>query len=63
MKNWSTNTKELRKDKDKFAIWKLEQLINFGLGGERLGINELKKYWSVIDIDPFKRRFLALFVN
>ena len=62
MKNWSTDTKELEKDKDKFAVWKLEQLINFGLGGEKLDLGELKKYWSVIAIDPFKRKFLALFV-
>jgi len=36
MKNWSTNTKELRKNKDKFAVWKLEHLINFGLGKKKL---------------------------
>ncbi len=63
MKNWSTNTKELKKDKDKFAVWKLEQLINFGLDGKKLKINELKKYWNIIDIDSFKKKFLALFVN
>ena len=63
MKNWSTDTKELRKSKDKFAVWKLEQLINFGLGEEKLKINELKKYWDVLNIDPFKRKFLALFVS
>lgn len=62
MKNWSTDTKELSKDKDKFAVWKLEQLINFGLGKEKLKLSELKKYWNVINIDPAKRRFLALFV-
>ena len=33
VKNWSTNTDELKKDKDRFLIWKLEQLINFGLDG------------------------------
>jgi len=62
MKNWSTNTKELRKNKDKFAVWKLEQLINFGLGKKKLKLGELKKYWSVINIDPGKRKFLELFV-
>ncbi|MCX6723648.1 MAG: hypothetical protein NT155_00545 [Candidatus Staskawiczbacteria bacterium] len=62
MKNWSTNIKELKKNKDKFAVWKLEQLINFGLGKEKLNLNELKKYWSVINIDPAKRKFLSLFI-
>ena len=62
-KGISSDIKELKKNKGKFAIWRLEQLINFGLGEERLKIKELKKYWYVIDIDPFKRKFLALFMN
>ena len=36
MKNWSTNTKKLKQNKDKFAVWKLEQLVNFGLGKEKI---------------------------
>lgn len=63
MKNWSTDIKKLRKNKDNYAIWKLEQLVNFGLGKEKIKKNQLKKYWNVIDIDPFKRKFLALFVK
>ena len=63
MKNWSTDTKKLSKDKDKFVIWKLEQLVNFGLGKEKIKKSELKKYWNIIDIDSAKRKFLALFVN
>ncbi|MBI4653002.1 hypothetical protein HY750_02005 [Candidatus Kuenenbacteria bacterium] len=38
MKNWSINIKELRKNKDRFTVWKLEQLINFGLGKEKMGL-------------------------
>lgn len=63
MKNWSTDLTELKKDKVKFTAWKLEQLINFGLGQEKIKIDELKNYWSVLDIDPAKRKFLALFVS
>lgn len=62
MKNWSTNTSELKKNKEKFSIWHLEQLINFGLGKEKIDIDELRKYWAVAQIDPFKRKFLSLFV-
>ena len=36
MKNWSTDTKKLSKNQNKFTIWKLEQLINFGLGNEKI---------------------------
>ena len=63
MKNWSTDTKKLKKNKDKFAIWKLEQLVNFGLGKEKIKRSELKKYWNIINIDPLKRKFLSLFVK
>lgn len=63
MKNWSTDTKKLRSDKDKFAIWKLEQLVNFGLGRKKIRKSDLKKYWKVINIDPSKRKFLSLFVK
>jgi hypothetical protein len=63
MKNWSTDTKKLRGNKDKFAIWKLEQLVNFGLGGKKIKKSELRKYWKVIDIDPSKRKFLSLILK
>jgi len=62
MKNWSTDTKELKKNKGNFAVWKLEQLINFGLGKEKIKKNDLKKYWNLINIDSPKRKFLALFI-
>lgn len=62
MKNWSTDTLELQKDTKKFSIWHLEQLINFGLGKEKIDLDELRKYWDVVQIDPFKRKFLSLFV-
>jgi len=62
MKNWSTDVSKLQKNKEKFSIWRLEQLINFGLGEEKIDRDELKKYWDVVNIDPFKRKFLALFV-
>ena len=63
IKNWSTNTKKLRENKNEFAIWKLEQMVNFGLGNEKIKKSELKKYWNIINIDPAKRKFLALFVK
>lgn len=62
MKNWSTDTSELQKNTEQFAIWRLEQLINFGLGGEKISRADLRKHWKIIDIDPFKKTFLALFV-
>ena len=63
MKNWSVDIKKLRKSKEQFAIWKLEQMVNFGLDGKKIRKSELKKYWDIINIDPAKRKFLALFIK
>ncbi|MEK7503204.1 MAG: hypothetical protein AAB556_02025 [Patescibacteria group bacterium] len=63
MYNWSTDIKKLSRDKKGFNIWKLEQMINFGLGGKKLKKRELKKYWPIIKIDPLRRRFLSLLLN
>lgn len=60
MKNWATDLKELKKDKPKFIIWKLEQMINFGLNNEKLSRKELKKYWNKLYIDPLKKRYLKM---
>lgn len=58
MYNWSTDTKTLSKNPEKFAVWRLEQLINFGLKGEKLNLLELKKYFNQLKIDPQKKTYL-----
>lgn len=63
MYNWSTDTKKLSKYPEKYAIWKLEQLINFGLNGQKLNLTELKKYFSKLNIDRQKRKYLAYLLN
>ena len=60
MYNWSTDEKELKNDKEQYTLWRLEQLINYGLGNEKLNEGELKKYWDRLIIDPYRRNFLAL---
>ena len=63
MFNWSTDTKELKKYPEKYAIWKLEQLINFGLDGKKLKLSELRKYFSKLKIDPQKKRYLKFLLS
>lgn len=58
MKNWSTNTNRLEKDTQKYTLWKLEQLINFGLDSQKLPEKELRKYFTKLSIDPLKKAFL-----
>ncbi|MBU3979545.1 hypothetical protein KJ980_01690 [Patescibacteria group bacterium] len=62
MYNWNTNITELKKNPESYAIWKLEQLINFGLDGERIEKRELVKYWDKIHIDSQKRKVLAFWL-
>lgn len=58
--NWSVDLKELKKNKEAYTIWKLEQMINYGLDGERLDRKLLKKYWRRLYIDPAARRVLRM---
>lgn len=62
MHNWSTDISQLKKNKKKYTIWHLEQLVNFGLNKEKISTSEIKKYWNNIDIDPARKKFLRLIV-
>lgn len=58
MYNWSIDLKQLKKDKDGYAVWQLEQMVNFGLGGKKISKSQLKKYWPLLNLDPLKKRYL-----
>jgi len=58
MYNWSVDTKRLKKDKTSWEKWQLEQMINFGLGGKKIGKTLLIKYWPHLNIDSQKKKFL-----
>lgn len=59
MYNWSVDTARLKKNTEKFNIYKLEQAINFGLNGSRLSIGKLRKNFNNLKIDPHKKDYLA----
>ncbi|MGI0134735.1 MAG: hypothetical protein ACREBW_07255 [Candidatus Micrarchaeaceae archaeon] len=59
-KHWSVDTTELQKDPDAYAVWRIEQAVNFGIRDQKLSREELHKYWDRLDIDPLKKRFLSL---
>lgn len=44
MYNWSTNENVLKTHTKSYALWKLEQRVNFGLNGEKLVAQDLKTY-------------------
>jgi hypothetical protein len=58
MYNWSVDLERLKQYQEQFLIWKLGQLINFGLGGEKLDRPLVIKYWDRLRLDPSRRRFL-----
>lgn len=62
MYNWSGNKAKINKKTKAYRLWHLEQLINFGLNGEKINLKDLKKYWNELNIDNNKRRFLQLFL-
>ena len=59
MYNWSTDTAILKKDKEQYVLWKLEQLLNYGLGDEKLNRAEVRKYWRKLYLDPKTKKYLA----
>lgn len=63
MYNWSVDENQLRQDPSAHAKWRLEQLINFGLNGEKINEQELKTYWSDLALDPARRRFLDFLIH
>ncbi|MDO8498736.1 MAG: hypothetical protein Q7S44_03035 [bacterium] len=62
MYNWNIDTTELKKDSRKYTKWKLEQMINFGLNGEKIKEKELRKYWHELDIDLARRKVLVFWL-
>ncbi len=63
MYNWSTDEKQLKKNKEKYAIWKLEQMVNFGLDGKKLKMSDLRKYWNKLQIDSARKKLLQIFLR
>ena len=61
MHNWSVDVKRLKKHPKKYALWRLEQLINYGLDGEKLDKKEVKRLWPEIKdrIDPNTKAYLG----
>jgi len=57
-KHWSVNTKDLEKDPDTYAIWMLEQWVNWGIGDDLAKKADLIKYWDKLDLDEWKRKAL-----
>jgi len=58
--NWSVDTARLKRNRQKREKWKIEQLVNFGLGNEKIFKKLLVKFWPELNLDPVKKRLLKL---
>lgn len=58
MYNWSVDEKQLKKYPKEYQIWKLEQMINWGLGGEKINKRLLLRYWRKLFMDKPTRNYL-----
>ena len=63
MQHWSVDTTELQKDPRAFAIWNLENAINYGIRDGKISEDALRMYWNDLDLDPYKKKFLALLLD
>jgi len=48
MYNWSTDEDYLKQFPEEYERWRLLQLINYGLDGEKLDLKKLRHYWLKI---------------
>lgn len=59
MYNWSVDEKQFKKaDPKAYQIWRLEQMINYGLGREKLNSNAVRLHWNKIYMDTPTRKYL-----
>lgn len=64
MYNWSVDEKAFKKaDPEGYEKWRLEQMINWGLGGEKLNAATLQKHWALLFLDPIKKQYLTFLLE
>lgn len=65
MINWNTDEEQLKKNHPKeYKLWRLTQLINYGLEGEKLDEKEVRAVWPKIKdrLNPDKRKVIEFYI-
>lgn len=65
MNHWSVDKEKFKKeDPEGYRLWRLIQLINYGLDGEKLDREEVKKAWPKIKghLDPYSKRAIEFLI-
>ncbi|MDA1079602.1 MAG: hypothetical protein O2840_02850 [bacterium] len=63
MRNWSVNTLQLDTNSAEGTKWRYEQLINFGLEGERLQRETVRTLLPTLQIDSAKKKLLQFLLT
>lgn len=59
MHNWSVDEKTFKRlDPKGYKIWRIQQLINYGLDGEKLSRKDVKRYWKKFYLDSYTKKYL-----
>ncbi|PIQ70125.1 hypothetical protein COS55_01135 [Candidatus Shapirobacteria bacterium CG03_land_8_20_14_0_80_40_19] len=60
MYNWSVDENYLKKFPKKYRLWRLEQMLSYGLDGQKIKRKELLESWDFLKnrLDPQRKRFL-----
>ena len=65
MYNWSVDEEKFKKENPKkYKLWRITQLINYGLDGEKLDKEEVLSFWPKIKdkLDPDKKKVMEFFL-
>lgn len=62
MNIWGYNPQKLKEDPD-FERLRIERLLNYGMDGEKIKFEDLKKYFEQIKIPENTREFLKIFIQ
>lgn len=65
MINWSTDEVKFKKENPKdYKLWRLTQLINYGLDGEKISLSQVKISWKVLSkkIDKETKAYLKYLI-
>lgn len=64
MHNWSVDENYLKKFPKKYRLWQLEQLISYGLDGEKLDKKEILANWDSLKgrLDSKRKELIEFFL-
>jgi len=58
---WDYDEKELKKT-EKGRIFILERMLNYGPGGKKIKLSQVKKYWKKLNLSPLASRLFQLLI-